>query len=176
MNRSFFPLILAAILLILPALALADPPAPAEVAFSPFGQSLELIVKTITSARQSILVAAYSFTSKPIAIALLDAHKRGVDVRLVIDEKANRKYTAATFLANQDVPVRTNGNYAILHNKFMVIDASTVETGSFNYTKSAAERNAENVLVLRDVPELAQQYTAEWTRLWNEGTALEKRY
>jgi phosphatidylserine/phosphatidylglycerophosphate/cardiolipin synthase-like enzyme len=135
------------------------------------------VLSGIDSAQKSILVAAYSFTSKPISAALLDAHRRGVDVRVVADAKANgKRYTAATYLANHDVPVRLNDKYAILHDKFMVIDGATIETGSFNYTAAAANKNAENVLVLRDMPEMAARYTKEWQRLWDEGVALEKRY
>lgn len=50
----------------------------------------------------------------------------------------------------------------------MVIDGKTVETGSFNYTSSADQKNAENVLVLHDVPDLAEAYHQEWMRLWTE--------
>ena len=90
--------------------------------------------------------------------------------------EAGKGYSAVRFLANERVPVRTNGRYAIQHNKFMVIDGHTVQTGSFNYTSSAAERNAENVLVVRNAPALAAQYDAEWRRLWNEGTQLSPSY
>jgi phosphatidylserine/phosphatidylglycerophosphate/cardiolipin synthase-like enzyme len=147
------------------------------VAFTPQGTSLELVLSCLQAAEQNILVAAYSFTSKPISTALLDAHKRGVKVHVVADKKGNSsQYTAVTFLANQDVPVRLNGRYAIHHHKFMVLDGKHVETGSFNYSAAAVDRNAENVLVLRDVPELAAQYAAEWQRLWNEAEPLPAKY
>ena len=55
-----------------------------------------------------------------------------------------------------------------MHNKFMVIDGVTVETGSFNYTAAAVKSNAENAIVLRNAPEIAKVYTTEWTRLWDE--------
>jgi phosphatidylserine/phosphatidylglycerophosphate/cardiolipin synthase-like enzyme len=147
-----------------------------EIAFSPHGGATDLVVKTITEARQSVRVAAYSFTSKPIATALLDAHKRGIDVRVVVD-KSNEtaRYTAATFLANQGVPVRVDYRYAIMHDKFVVVDRQVVETGSFNYTSAASERNAENVIVLHD-PAVAQQYGQEWGRLWQESEELKARY
>jgi len=157
----------------------AQPQAPCacEVAFSPHGASLQLILGGIEKAQKSILVAAYAFTSKPIAQALLDAHKRGVSVRVLADSKANqRSYSAVTFLANQGVPVRTNGHYAIFHHKFMVIDGEEVETGSFNYSAAAASRNAENVLLLHNVPDLARQYSTEWRHLWDEATPVEARY
>jgi phosphatidylserine/phosphatidylglycerophosphate/cardiolipin synthase-like enzyme len=80
---------------------------------------------------------------------LLDAHKRGVEVQVVADKKGNSsQYTAVTFLSNQDVPMRLNGRYAIHHHKFMVIDGKHVETGSFNYSAAAADKNAENALGL----------------------------
>ena len=62
------------------------------------------------------------------------------------------------------------------HNKFIVADGTAVQTGSFNYTSSAAQRNAENVLVVRNAPALASQYGAEWRRLWDEGTELPPAY
>jgi phosphatidylserine/phosphatidylglycerophosphate/cardiolipin synthase-like enzyme len=145
-------------------------------AFTP-GKALPLVLDTIHGARSSILVAAYSFTSRPIATALRDAARRGVKVFLLVDaDEATKSYSAARFLANERVPVRVNARYAIQHNKFMVVDAVTVQTGSFNYTASAAERNAENVLVLRNAPALVAQYDAQWRRLWDEGTDLPPAY
>ena len=58
----------------------------------------------------------------------------------------------------------------------MVIDGQAVQTGSFNYTASAAGRNAENVLVVRDAPAVAAAYAAEWRRLWDEATDLAPAY
>lgn len=160
----------------LPALATSD----LQVGFSPAiggASALDVVTQGIDSARHQILVAAYSFTSKPIATALVAAKKRGVDVQVVADEKANDgKYSAVTFLANQGVPVRLNGRYAIMHNKFMVIDGQAVETGSFNYTRAAAEHNAENALLLRNVPDLARAYTQDFQKLWSEGQPLSPRY
>lgn len=148
-----------------------------SVAFSPQGTSLELALSCIRTAERKILVAAYSFTSKPIATALLEAHKRGVEVQVVADKKGNSgRYTAVNFLANNGVPVRLNGRYTIHHHKFMVVDDRHIQTGSFNYSAAAVNKNAENVLVLRDVPELAAQYATEWQRLWDEGVDIMKKY
>lgn len=174
MKQLFFFIILA---LATPAIADNFPAgASYEYAFSPRAGSLDLVLRAIDSADKQILVAAYTFTSKPVSLALLEAHKRGVDVRLVVDEKSNRRYTAAHFLANQGVPVRLNGNYPIMHNKFMVVDGETVETGSFNFSAAAANKNAENVLVIWYAPELAQEYTKEWQRLWDESAELKATY
>lgn len=151
-------------------------PSTVASAFSP-GDALPLVLTTIRSAKTSIAVAAYSFTSKPISLALLEAHKRGVRVAVVVDQNdAAKGYSAARFLANHGVPVRTNGRYAIQHNKYLVVDRATVQTGSFNYTSSASDRNAENVLVVRNAPDLAATYIADWQRLWNEGSDLRPSY
>ena len=64
--------------------------------------------------------------------------------------------------------MRINSRYAIMHNKFMVLDNSILQLGSFNYTKSAEEKNAENVLVIKDAPDVIDDYTKQWHRLWNE--------
>src|SRR5258708_6066587 len=108
------------------------PSATYAAGFTP-GNALPLVIDTIRSAKSSIAVAAYAFTSKPISVALLDAHKRGVKVAVVVDAgEAAKGYSAARFLANQGVPVRTNARYAIHHHKFLVVDQATVQTGSFN--------------------------------------------
>ncbi|MGC3963566.1 MAG: phospholipase D family protein [Rhodocyclaceae bacterium] len=148
-----------------------------ESGFSPHGDAQAVVLRAIESAHKQIRVAAYLFTSKPIAIALVDARRRGVDVRVVADAKENRKsFTAVRYLANEGVPVRLNGRYAIHHNKFMVIDGQTVETGSFNFTAAAAKKNAENVLVLYGVKPLAETYLREWQRLWNEAEDMPSAY
>lgn len=140
-----------------------------EYAFSPRQGATELIIKTIDGAKKSIRVAAYSFTSAPIAKALLTAHKKGIDVKIVLDKsQRTAKYTSYTFLKNQGVPVRINNKYAIMHNKFMIIDGDTVEIGSFNYTKAAEEKNAENVFVINNAGKVAIDYAAQWQKLWNE--------
>lgn len=142
--------------------------AEVRVAFSP-GDAEGLVVETIAGAKKEIEVAAYSFTSPKIADALVKAKKRGVEVRAVLDKsQRTERYSGATLLANEGIPVRINSKYAIMHNKFLVIDGSTVETGSLNYTTSAANRNAENVVVIED-KKTAEAFSAEWGRLWAGG-------
>nr|WP_307455362.1 phospholipase D family protein [Pantoea ananatis] len=136
--------------------------------FSPNGSAQNLILHSIDDAKKSIDIAAYSFTSKPISLALLAAKKRGVQIRIVADYKANAKYTAVSFIKNAGVIVRLNSNYEIMHNKFMVIDGVDVQTGSFNYTSSASVRNAENVIVIKNNEKLAGAYEQEFMRLFNE--------
>nr|WP_234472883.1 phospholipase D family protein [Pantoea sp. S61] len=141
--------------------------------FSPGGTALDLILQFTGSARQSADVAAYDFTSRPVAQALSDAVARGVKVRLVADEKKSRdRWSLVGQLACAGVDVRLNGMYSIMHNKFMITDGSAVETGSFNYTFSAEKRNAENALVIQDEPGIAREYQEEFNRLWNESVPV----
>lgn len=154
-----------------------NPGASFETGFSPNGNSLAVVLTGIESAKKSIHVAAYSFTSKPIATALYMASLRGVDVKIIADKKSNSgKYSAVNYLANHNVPVRLNGNYPIFHHKFMVIDGVSLETGSFNYSAAAANKNAENVLLLWNVPQVAENYDNQWNKLWNEAKPVNKRY
>jgi phosphatidylserine/phosphatidylglycerophosphate/cardiolipin synthase-like enzyme len=155
---SVVPLLL--LLLLLPACRRSEP--TVEVHFSPKGGCTEAIVAEIGAAKESVLVQAYSFTSAPIAKALVEAHKRGVDVQVVLDKgQKGEKYSSADFVANARIPVRIDSRHAIAHNKVMVIDGETVVTGSFNFTKSAEESNAENLLIIRD-PCTASRYAANW--------------
>lgn len=148
-----------------------------EVAFSPSHESEAAIVRFIGEAQASAKVAAYSFTSKEIASALVQAARRGVDVRVVVDKsQLGERYTAATFLANQGVPVRVDSRYAIQHQKVIIVDDKSVETGSYNFTASARDRNSENVLIIREVPSLAAQYARNWLKMWEESQPLSPRY
>lgn len=132
------------------------------VYFSPGGGCTEAVVEALGKARKTILVQAYSFTSAPIAKALVDARKRGVKVQVILDKsQRTEQYSSATFLANEGVPPLIDAKHAIAHNKVMVIDGETVLTGSFNFTKAAEQSNAENLLVIHD-PKLAKQYADNW--------------
>jgi phosphatidylserine/phosphatidylglycerophosphate/cardiolipin synthase-like enzyme len=117
------------------------------------------VVDALTGAKKSVLVQAYGFTSAPIAKALVDAHRRGVEVKVILD-RSNRTahYSAATFLAHAGIPVWIDARHAIAHNKIMIIDGNTILTGSFNFTKAAEQENAENILTIHDSA-LAGQYT-----------------
>lgn len=60
-----------------------------EIGFSPEGSGIALVLKAIASARQSIRVSAYAFTSREVARALVDARSRGVDVAVAVDARQN---------------------------------------------------------------------------------------
>lgn len=157
--------------------ACVAPDGPAiDTGFSPEGSAERLVLKAICTARHSVHLSAYSFTSPAIVQALIDAHRRGVDVAVVADRKSNlvedrsgKGRIALDLLSGAGVGVRTIDVYPIHHDKFMVIDGESVETGSFNYTTSAAMYNSENAVVMWHVPVVAQAYQQHWQSRFNQG-------
>jgi len=133
-----------------------------QVFFSPRGGCTEAVVDALDRATNSVLVQAYSFTSAPIARAIVEAQRRHVQVAVILDKsQRSEKYSSADFLRNSGVATFIDATHAIAHNKVMVIDSATVITGSFNFTKAAEENNAENLLIINDAV-LAGKYAANW--------------
>ena len=150
--------------------------APINIYFSPNGGCTTAIIDEINNAKSEILVQAYSFTSAPIAKALVDAHKKGIKVQVILDKsQRTAQYTSASFLANSKIPTFIDVSHAIAHNKIMIIDGTTVITGSFNFTKAAEEKNAENLLIIKS-EELSKKYLENWKNHKDHSEPYEPRY
>lgn len=154
-----------------------------EVGFSPEGTAEELILKVIDSSKQTIFVSAYSFTSPKVTRHLIEASKRGVAVWLVVDLKSNLidnpkkgAVSALNALVSAGAKVRVNSNYAIHHDKVIISDRSTIQTGSFNYSTSANDMNSENAIAIWNNPSLAEQYYAHWYSRYQEGQDYVPKY
>lgn len=154
-----------------------------EVAFSPDEGTEHLVIKVIDSAQSEIRMLAYSFTSVPVTEAILRAKKRGLNVRIVVDEKNNtsedrsgKARAALSALSNAGVDVRTIRVYPIHHDKVVVVDGRTVELGSFNYSDAAAHKNSENVLVNWNNAKLAQVYLGHFERNYAQASPFRLRY
>lgn len=159
-----------------------------EVAFSPNQGGEALVIKAIQSAKKNVRLAAYSFTSKPITQALIAAKKRGVDVKMIVDHKNNfdgcgngstkrcSGAAAVSAAVNAGIDARVVSKYAIFHHKFIVIDGTHLETGSFNFSAAAEKSNAENVLVMWNNPQLAETFLAQWNKHWAEGEKVPMAY
>ena len=135
---------------------------PVKVLFSPNGGCTQAIIDEINGAQREVLVQAYLLTSASIAKALVFAHKRAVKVEVLLDKSkmpANR--ATATFLANFGIPIFIDGAHTTAHDKVMIIDGQTVITGSYNFTKQAEEKNAENLIIVRS-EEMAKLYRDNW--------------
>lgn len=130
-----------------------------EAYFSPGGQVQSHIVNKIERAQKSIDVMAYSFTSKPIAEALIAAKQRGVAIRVITDKTQKKeKYTVIHELAQAGIPIWLDLTVSIQHNKIMIIDNRELITGSYNFTRSAEVRNAENCLFIKNDYPLIDKY------------------
>lgn len=138
--------------------------------FSPDDDVAGQIIAAIRQARRQVLVQAFSFTHEGIARALIEAHRHGVDVRLIADREQTENMARGQVpgIARAGVPVWLDGEHQSAHNKVMVIDAglpaAQVITGSFNFTRAAQHKNAENVVFISGSASLAQDYAANWQR------------
>lgn len=151
-----------------------------QAAFSPWDDVERLITDSIDHARKQILVQAYLLTSKRIATALMQAHQRKIDVRILVDAQQLAKSDASKVsdLVEAGIPVWVETKYQNAHNKIIVIDATTSEavviTGSFNFTWTAQHKNAENILIARGNPTLASRYASNWGRHQHDASAYQK--
>lgn len=144
--------------------------ASVQYAFSPEDRPDQLIVDSIGAARRQVLVQAFSFTHRRIARALIDSHRRGVEVVVIADKNqtAHLETSVVSNLAHSGVPVLLDSRHLAAHNKIVVIDPDSancvVITGSYNFTQAAQSANAENVVILRGNLELCDAFRRNWNR------------
>ena len=141
-----------------------------QAAFTPDDDIEGLLAGAIDEAREQVLVQAYLLSNKAIVRALLAAHQRGVDVRVLADREQMMRSNGSRIpeIANAGIPVWLEVRYKNAHNKVIVIDPRgarpVLVTGSFNFTQTAQRGNAENVLIVRGDADLAQRYAANWQK------------
>ena len=138
--------------------------------FSPEDNIQKTLVNTINNAQRNILVQAYLFTDERIGNALIAAHKRGVNVEILLDSDMalGGKNVLTMQFFEAGIPVRLETHYENAHNKIMIFDHDTakalVVTGSYNFTYSAQKRNAENVVMIRNAPAIVASYFDNWRK------------
>jgi phosphatidylserine/phosphatidylglycerophosphate/cardiolipin synthase-like enzyme len=134
------------------------------VYFSPDGGATNAIVREIGAAQNEVLVQAYVLSFQPIVGALMNAHKKGVAVRLILDKSERGEgLTPGTILANAGVPVFLDNKHVLAHSNIIIIDRQTVITGSFSFTRAAEEANSEDLVIIKS-PEVAKEYCDNWER------------
>ncbi len=134
----------------------------------------DLLIADINSAQEEILVAIYALTNDRIRDALIDAHNRGVKVKLFTDEKELFQDDMKV-IKEAGIPVSSDEDpSALMHNKFTVIDKKIVWTGSCNYSYYAFYRNNENLVKITG-SKIAAVYAEEFSELWNR-QLIEKAY
>jgi phosphatidylserine/phosphatidylglycerophosphate/cardiolipin synthase-like enzyme len=152
------------------AQAVEPGPETLQPLFGPWDNIERSIDEAIHDAKKQVLVQAFLLTSKKITAALVAAHRRGIEVRILADAGQLTKVESSKIpdLAAAGIPVWLETKYENAHNKIIVIDAATpdaiVITGSYNYTWTAQHKNAENILIVRRNPALAARYAANWER------------
>ncbi len=138
----------------------------AEAHFMPGEGGLERLVQLLAGCRETLAVCVFTITHNELADAIIDAHTRGVVVRVLTDnDKAYDRGSDVSRMLQAGVPLRTDDTDAHMHNKFAIFDGDKLLTGSYNWTRSATRENQENYL-LTDDDLLVREYQGEFDRLW----------
>jgi phosphatidylserine/phosphatidylglycerophosphate/cardiolipin synthase-like enzyme len=147
---------------------------PIQVLFSAEDHAINNLIALIHDAQTSIRFLAFSFTDYPLAQAMIDRAKAGVDLKGIYETFGSNSTGSElkTFACAGMMVRRDDNDRVILHDKVIIIDNTIVVTGSFNYSSNADESNEEN-LVIVDNPEIAALYLQEFDKLWNQTHVLD---
>ena len=150
--------------------------ASTKIYFSPNGGCREAVIETISKAHETIDIAMYDFTSKPIAEELVKAKKRNVRVRIILDKSQGQQdYSKSKYLTQKGFGVKYHTGPGLMHNKFAIIDGQVLLTGSFNWTGMAEQKNEENLLVMTD-QQVIREYQKRFEYLYRGSTKKEPSY
>jgi len=145
----------------------ARDPTIAEVHFSPGDECRIALLRLLRAATESADICVFTITDDRLAEAVLDAHQRGTAVRIITDnDKAEDRGSDAYRLSKAGVRVRVDLSEHHMHHKFAVFDRATLVTGSYNWTRSAAEHNRENLIVTDD-PNFTGPYQKNFDKFWD---------
>ena len=129
------------------------------------------VLAFIASADRTLDVCVFDLDLPEFAQALLDAHARGVKVRVVIaDDNAAKAYAVADHLKQMEkagILTLAHNRSGLMHNKFMIADQLRVWTGSYNLTRNCSRFNDNHAIVLES-PELAENYEKEWQEIFEK--------
>ena len=144
----------------------AAKPSLAEVYFSPGEDCPRVIARLLGGARRTVEVCVFTITDDRLAGAVLEAHRRGVAVRVITDDdKAGDLGSDVDRLGRAGIAVRVDRSPYHMHHKFAIFDGSVLLDGSYNWTRGAARDNEENLIVL-DEPRLIGPFAARFEDLW----------
>ncbi|MDE6250714.1 MAG: hypothetical protein K2M34_03720 [Alphaproteobacteria bacterium] len=135
-----------------------------RVYFTPGTDCEDNIANSIDASRKTIDVAVYSITNDKIVNSLIAAHNRGVRVRVISDKlQSAGRASLIGRIRDAGIPVVLNTKHKIMHNKFAIFDGKDVEDGSYNWTSSATQSNAENcVFFLEQNGNFSNQFQYLW--------------
>ena len=135
--------------------------------FSPCAECLNAIRRQFEKVKLSADVCVFTITDNRISDAIRDAHARGVKIRVISDnDKSLDEGSDIQRLENLGIAVRIDRTRYHMHHKYAVFDQKTTLTGSYNWTRSAAEFNEENFVITSD-SRITKQFLNEFEKLWN---------
>lgn len=141
---------------------------PAEAYFSPGDECAQAITGLLRRTQRTAEICVFTITDNRIADALEDADSRGVKVRIITDnDKATDLGSDIERLRRHGIEVRQDRSEYHMHHKFAIFDGGTLLTGSYNWTRSAAEYNEENIIVTYE-PHLTQRFRQTFESLWKD--------
>mgnify|MGYP001364631795 FL=1 len=134
--------------------------------FSPGDDCENAIVSCIKNAKHSVKICVFTISENLITNEIIAAKERGVSVTIITDnDKLNDKGSDIRWLADEGIRIRIDESSGHMHHKFCIVDKETLLTGSYNWTKSAADRNQENLLVTED-SKMVRAYLNEYEKIW----------
>lgn len=137
-----------------------------EAAFSPGMDCLQIILRCLRGARQSIDICVFTLSDDRIAEEVLSAHRRGVSVRIVTDnDKEFDGGSDINRLRDAGLCVAVDRTSAHMHHKFAIFDGEKLLNGSYNWTQSASTMNEENIVLSND-PLLVKRFSTQFEKLW----------
>jgi phosphatidylserine/phosphatidylglycerophosphate/cardiolipin synthase-like enzyme len=128
----------------------------------------KLLIGVIDSAKRTLDIAIYSLTHPEIVDAIKKAQKRGVAVRLITDQSQSNgkpQQAALEILGSANVPIKVNRHSGLMHLKTVVADQKVAVIGSFNFSKAAATKNDEVLMVIRS-DEVAKSFAKQFESMW----------
>ncbi len=137
-----------------------------DVFFSPGSGCLETIINAIANAINTISICVFTITDNRITKVILDAHYRGVKVQIITDDDKSFDLGSDAYeLQAAGIQVKIDNSPQHMHHKFAVVDKALLLTGSYNWTRGAADLNHENLLI-SDSQALVHSYLKEFDQLW----------
>ncbi|SDL07653.1 PLD-like domain-containing protein [Catalinimonas alkaloidigena] len=144
----------------------------ADAHFSPGSACADRIIQLVEHTRLSLDICVFTISDDRISRALVEAHQRGIAVRIVTDnDKSNDRGSDVYHFAEEGLAVRIDTSPNHMHHKFAIFDQHTLVNGSFNWTRSASHYNQENITVLTDLNVLSA-FRATFDRLWTDCVPL----
>jgi phosphatidylserine/phosphatidylglycerophosphate/cardiolipin synthase-like enzyme len=137
-----------------------------NVYFSPEDNIERIVIERIKKAKQSIHFMAFSFTSNKLAEEMIRLNKNGIKVYGIIEKiGSNTKDSQFVKLKLEGIQVKLDKNKYRMHHKVIIIDESILITGSYNFSKSANEKNDENIVILNN-KDIIKLYFEEFFKLF----------